>query len=111
MAEDLVQNLFVQLWESNKLENVEKVEHFLLRATKYKCIDFLRTHKSSNLIALDELEDVLIASPVEMEAEDVEPLLHYFASRLPPKTREVFLLSRHSNLTYKEIAAETLLAF
>ena len=106
MAEDIVQNLFVQLWESSKLENVEKVEHFLLRATKYKCIDFLRTHKSSNVVSLDKLEDVLTASPVELAEEDVEPLLHYFASKLPPKTREVFLLSRHSNLTYKEIAAE-----
>jgi RNA polymerase sigma-70 factor (ECF subfamily) len=31
-------------------------------------------------------------------------LLHYFAAKLPPKTKQVFLLSRESNLTYKEIA-------
>jgi RNA polymerase sigma-70 factor (ECF subfamily) len=41
-----------------------------------------------------------------LNEEDIIPLLHYFAAQLPQKTKEVFLLSRTNNLTYKEIAQE-----
>jgi len=41
MAEDIVQNLFIQLWENKKLDNIENPERFLLRATKYKSIPCL----------------------------------------------------------------------
>ncbi len=106
MAEDLVQNLFIQLWESDKLKVVEKYEYFLIRATKYKCIDFLRTKRVGQEIYLDDISEVFSIKSYDLEEEDIEPLLHYFASKLPPKTREVFLLSRKSGLTYKEIAGE-----
>ena len=106
LAEDIVQALFIQLWESGKLEEVKNIEHFLLRAAKYKCIDFLRSKKIKREISLDELPDIIQVSSSELLEEDVEPLLHYFTAKLPPKTREVFLLSRKSGLTYKEIAEE-----
>ncbi len=106
MSEDIVQNLFIQLWENNKLSEAKSVEHFLLRATKYKCIDYIRTKKVKNEIALDNYSDVADTFISELTEDDVEPMFHYFAAKLPPKTREVFLLSRKSGLTYKEIAAE-----
>ena len=106
MAEDIVQNLFIQLWENKKLDNIENPERFLLRATKYKCIDYLRTKKTNKEISLAELPDDLLTETNQLSEEDIEPLLYYFTAKLPPKTREVFLLSRKSGLTYKEIAAE-----
>ena len=36
---------------------------------------------------------------------DYEGLLEKAIGRLPPKCREVFVLSRFSNMTYKQIAA------
>jgi len=95
-SEDIVQHLFIQLWENKKLESADNPERYLLRATKFKCIDYLRSKKNTNETLPDELPDLI----------QVEPLLHYYASKLPPKTREVFLLSRNSGLTYKEIAEE-----
>lgn len=106
VAEDIVQSLFVQLWESNKLETIEKPERFLLRSTKFKCIDFLRNKKKEIHTPLVETVGVQENTISDLNEEDIEPLLHFFASKLPPKTKEVFLLSRTSNLTYKEIAKE-----
>ena len=106
MAEDIVQNLFIQLWENKKLDDIENPERFLMRATKYKCIDFLRTKKPDNEILFDNLPDDLLTETNQLSEEDIEPLLYYFTAKLPPKTREVFLLSRKSGLTYKEIALE-----
>jgi RNA polymerase sigma-70 factor (ECF subfamily) len=104
IAEDIVQDLFVQLWENEKLENIENTERFLLRATKYKCIDYLRTKRINIEISLENLPEIIYTKDKDINEEDIEPLLHYYTSKLPPKTREVFLLSRKSGLTYKEIA-------
>ncbi len=105
-AEDIVQNLFIQLWENKKIEGVKQPDRFLLKATKFKCIDYLRTSKTKNLSSLDGFEEMPELPPSDIAAEDIEPLVHYFASKLPPKTRAVFLKSRESGMTYKEIAAE-----
>ena len=104
IAEDIVQDLFVQLWENEKLENIENTERFLLRATKYKCIDYLRTKRINIEISLENLPEIIYTEDKDINEEDIEPLLYYYTSKLPPKTREVFLLSRKSGLTYKEIA-------
>jgi RNA polymerase sigma-70 factor (ECF subfamily) len=106
MSEDIVQHLFIQLWENNKLSDIKNPEHFLLRAVKFKCIDYLRTKKTKNEIPLENLEDIISTPENELAEEDIEPLFYYFTSKLPAKTREVFLLSRKSGLSYKEIAEE-----
>jgi RNA polymerase sigma-70 factor (ECF subfamily) len=104
-AEDIVQSLFIQLWENNKID-IQNTERFLLRAVKFKCIDYLRTQEVKNKILLEQLPELIETGKQEFKEEDIEPLLHYFAAKLPPKTREVFLLSRKSGLKYKEIAEE-----
>lgn len=105
-AEDIVQSLFIQLWESDKLSTIENPERFLLRSTKFKCIDFLRKKSKNTETTLNDTFNISNTTTSDLNEEDIEPLLHYFASKLPPKTREVFLLSRTSGLTYKEIAEE-----
>ena len=48
VAEDIVQNLFIQLWHTQKLEEISYIEPYLLRATKFKSIDYLRTKNYQN---------------------------------------------------------------
>lgn len=108
ISEDLVQNLFIQLWENNKLESIKKLEPFLLKSVKFKCIDYLRTKQTRNEVSFDKIENSQFEQAIDanINEEDIIPLLHYFAAQLPQKTKEVFLLSRTENLTYKEIAQE-----
>ena len=98
-CEDIVPSLFTQLWETNKLVTIEKPEWFLLRSTKFKCIDYLRKNNSSTKVFVSQESWDQIISTADLNEEDIEPLLHYFASKLPRKTREVFLLS--SNIRVK----------
>lgn len=106
IVEDIVQDLFVHVWESNKLISVKNKSSYLLQATKYRCFDYLRTNKTRKEISLPELPDFDFEKSSELKEEDIEPLLHYFASKLPPKTRQIFLMSRQSKMTYKEIAED-----
>jgi RNA polymerase sigma-70 factor (ECF subfamily) len=105
VAEDVVQNLFIQLWENNKLEDVKNIEHFLLKSIKFKCIDYLRSKNTAKEINMETFSDEAEVKP-ELEESEIEPLMHYFASKLPAKTRQVFLFSRNEGMTYKEIATE-----
>lgn len=106
LAEDIVQELFVHLWEKDKLKNIENPEKFLLRSVKFKCIDFLRKKNKETVEINIDLHKDITTETLMLNEEDIEPLLYYFASKLPPKTKEVFLLSRKSGLTYAQIAKE-----
>lgn len=106
LAEDLVQQLFLQLYEKRALVKVTQPERYLLRCVKFKCIDYHRTKKTKSEIRLEQIPDDSLNVSSDISEEDIEPLLHYFAAKLPLKTRQVFLLSRNSGLTYKEIAEE-----
>ncbi len=103
-AEDLVQDLFLQLWENKRLDAIEEPENFLIRSTKFKCIDHLRSRHVQRIKTVDCIEIEPHISEEQLEEEDIGPLLHYFAAKLPQKMREVFLLSRTSGLSYAEIA-------
>jgi len=106
IAEDLVQNLFIQLWESNKIASVKKMDRFLIKSIKFKCIDYLRTKETKSKINFEDALAHKTTTFSEIKEEDIEPLMHYFTAKLPPKAREIFLLSRTSGLKYKEIAEE-----
>lgn len=106
ISEDLVQNLFLQLYSNKALTSVSDPERYLLKSIKFKCIDFLRTKDTLKEINLETIADSASESLSDISEEEIESLLHYFASKLPPKTREVFLMSRKSGMSYKEIALE-----
>lgn len=101
-AEDLVQNLFIQLYKNDKLQPINNIENYLLRSVKFKCIDFFRTQQHTS--SIEVLPDDSAIETSEITEADIEPLFYYYAAKLPPKTREVFLMSRVGQMTYKEIA-------
>ena len=103
-AEDLVQQLFIQLWEKQMLQKAENQQAYLLRSTKFKCIDYLRTSKRK-IVPLESIPEPP-SDGIKLESEDVIPMLHFFAASLPPKTQQVFLLSRVDGYSNKQIAKE-----
>ncbi len=107
VAEEIVQELFVQFLETNRLQEVDNVDRFLLRSTKFKCIDHLRKKTKGLHISHEELKESAYLHDLQPESGvEFEALFHYFVSKLPPKTRQVFLLIRESGYSYKEAAEE-----
>ena len=110
-AEDVVQSLFIELWEKRAQYQIPaEPRFFLLRATKNRVIDHLRRQAktiqvSSNGIEMAEYGfDLNLADSIHLTTSWVE-LLPFAIDQLPPKTREVLLLSRQEEKSYKEIAA------
>ena len=103
-AEDIVQSLFIQFSQNNRLLTAKITEAYLLKSVKYKCIDYLRI--KTEKLSIEQIHQIPSIQPDEITEDEIEPLFYYYVAKLPPKTREVFLLSRVNKLTYKEIAEE-----
>lgn len=104
-AEDLVQTVFIQLWQNGKLMDIQEPRPFLLKCVKYKCIDFLRSQKRNKEVLLKELPE-LDNFQESLPEEDTAAMLNYFAAMLPSKMQRIFLMSRTQGMTYKQIAQE-----
>jgi RNA polymerase sigma-70 factor, ECF subfamily len=105
LAEDIVQEVFLKVWEMREsLQLDEAMQSYLYRSCYNTALNFLKTQKQKTDI--DQLEAV----PSEDSAEknlsflEAEKQILTAVEALPPKTRLVFSLSRFEELSYKEIA-------
>jgi len=105
-AEDIVQSIFISLWENDKLLGLEHPESYLLKCVKFKCIDHVRSRKIKKEVSMETLPDIGNTFPQSINEEDILPLLNYFVSQLPNRAKEIFLMSRQQGMTYREIAEE-----
>lgn len=107
-AENIVQNVFLFLWEKHHSLRIRtSISSYLYTLVKNKCIDHLRHQKidrdyragqALRLAALEQLDTGLITG------EDPEATVTAAIDRLPPRCREVFILSRAEGKKYSEIA-------
>ena len=119
-AEDILQEVFYELVEANRLlMPIDHVTGWLFRVARNRIIDLFRKKKpeSLNKAALDEdeeglaLEDLLPspdAGPDALYARRV--LLDEVAlalSELPPEQREVFIAHELEGRSFQELAAAT----
>lgn len=105
-SEDIVQTVFIQLWENKKLTQLENPELYLMKCVKFKSLDYLNKQKKTQKISLQDLPDISLPHKGELNEEDILPLIHFFTSQLPPKMQRVFLMSRQHQKSYQEIADE-----
>lgn len=109
VAEELVQDLFTTLWEKrDEIELEHSIKAYLFRAARNKSIDWLR-HKKVE----DEWREEKRQINRENKQPDMSKRLHdkqmlaevkQAISEMPKRRREVFMLSRYEDMTYKEIA-------
>lgn len=109
-AENIVQDVFVMLWEKREILNVQvSLTAYLLSLVKNKCIDYLRhkivaeEYKQEYAMKLSSLEEFNQAFNSD---EEIEKCLTNAINKLPERCREVFIKSRIEGKKYAEIAEE-----
>lgn len=114
-AEDIVQDLFFNLWEKREeLDILTSLSSYLFRAIHNRCIQYLR-HKtvvkgfeSMHQLKLKDAEILSDSSSdfsfTEIQFKEIEHIYNQTNQSLPEKTREIFQLSRNSYKSNKEIA-------
>ena len=102
IAEDIVSDVLIKLWEILKEKEIEHIEALLLTTLKNKSLDHLK-HEAVKTEALRTLE---ACNPEDIFSTEVQQIVTATLALLPEQTRRVFEMSRFENKTNKEIAEE-----
>ncbi len=107
VAEDLVQDLFLEIWNKRETLNItSSIKSYLFRSIVNRSLNWLRANKQ----IFDEVDEGVTNRGDEynvthtMQKNELEDYITICIDELPEKCRLVFILSRFEELSYKEIA-------
>jgi RNA polymerase sigma-70 factor (ECF subfamily) len=105
IANDIVQDVFLKLWEKDFQFDENKIKNLLYKMTNNAFIDYCRKNKKSteniNSLAVGFTKN---EPEVQLEFQEFKTKYEKTLASLPEKQRVVFLMSRVEDLKYKEIA-------
>ncbi|MBO9634786.1 MAG: RNA polymerase sigma-70 factor [Chitinophagaceae bacterium] len=109
-TEDIIQELFSSIWRRReKLAIKENLAAYLYSSARYMCVAFIEKNISQSryLESFSSLYQQVVAPEAEMllRIQEIEQQLQTTIEKLPPRMREIFILSRKEQLSQKEIAA------
>ena len=114
ISQDIVQEVFVKVWENRVQIESLNLEAFLFRLVRNRCIDYIKHLKVVNNRMLEiqisskyeELYriDFIGNEPYVLIEEELKIKIEKTIQNLPERCREVFILSRLDGLKNKEIA-------
>lgn len=117
-AENIVQDVFTELWEKREMLNMPiNLIAYLFTTIKNKCLNHLRhktiVNETANLIQ-EEYFITLRMNLNSLEAfdqnlfseQDIEQIITKALNTLSPKCKEIFIMSKLQGKKQKQIAAE-----
>lgn len=109
-ASDLIQDLFTSLWEDRRKIPVNtSLQSYLFASVRYKVIDKIRKNvtREEYAIIVQSLATHTGHNPEkELEAKELKKIVDIAIAQLPPRTREIYKLSRDEHQTISEIAKQ-----
>ena len=104
-AEDLVQDVFLRLWENREKIREESVGGYLYTIAA----NLIKNHYRRNEISYHFINSLTQKNNSEspeflMEMQEFDHRLQQTLAAMPEKSRDVFLMNRIDGLTYGEIA-------
>lgn len=105
-AKDVVQALFVAIWEDQKkLTNVRSLKYYLYQAVKNNTLQYIHSHRFTELQEAVILELVYVdTTDEEISFKEQSAELQRRLAALPPRRREIFIMNRYDQLSKEEIA-------
>lgn len=106
-AEDLVQNVFINLWtKRDTLEIQSSIKSYLYKSVYNLFInDYRKELRNDNV--LDKIHYEVLQQSIEEEEHSIKSKLDWVNKEidsLPPKSKEIFVMNKRRGLTYKEIS-------
>lgn len=107
-AEEIVQDVFLSLWERRDDLTIEgDIRQYLYKSIKYKVFDFFRNESRKQLL-IDELRlhacNSRCFTDQEVSFNEVQKLIGHAVEKLPCRCREIYVMSRDQGLNNRDIA-------
>ncbi|MEX0315734.1 MAG: RNA polymerase sigma factor [Allomuricauda sp.] len=107
LAQDIVQNVFMKLWEDRyRIHSIKSIKSFLHKSVYNGFVNHWR--KDKRMLVIEEKHLEALNQIVDNEHQDLLQrqikLVKLEIQKLPPKCKETFLLSKQEGLTNMEIA-------
>ena len=105
---DIVQDVFVWLWEKRAQVHIEtSLAAYLRAAVRFKTANYIRSGKVRRDFFEEALRLAATAAPApadEIEIRELKNIILHVTESLPDKCREIFYLSRNERLSNQQIA-------
>jgi RNA polymerase sigma-70 factor (ECF subfamily) len=102
IAEDVIQQVFKQLWEIHTKRPIQKLYPYLITAVKHEALKHIK--ERGKTIMISDTERTLTSSFDNDDSSDSYHLLIKAIHSLPSKCKEIMLLKMQDGLTHQEIA-------
>jgi len=118
LAEEIVQELLIKIWENrDKLVITISLKSYLYRSVHNQCINIIKHNQVTNNLAHKYSEDLRLNADLTMISDEEFTLEDYLydglekdiekaVETLPDQCRVIFQMSRFGMLSYKAIAKE-----
>ena len=110
-AEDIIQNVFLKLFENlHSIKNKNSINFWLFRAARNEVYIYFRNKKSrKDQFDVDDTDALEIDSGFNLaellEIEETKQLIMNAINKFAPEQKEVFILKEYSGFSYTEIAS------
>jgi RNA polymerase sigma-70 factor (family 1) len=120
-ARDLVQDCFVALWEKKENITSDSIVSMLFTMVRNSCLNYLKHQSVVRKHQLTCLEknageeylyhaDMLMHTESKLLLDELQEQVNWVIDSLPPRCREVFLMSRNEGLKNREIAEKLMIS-
>ncbi len=105
-AMDVVQDVFLWIWNNKGSLKIETLRSYLLSSVKYKVANQIRKGKARERFLSFIEETELTEDPVTdwVEVKELRRVIQNCVDSLPERWKEVYELSRNEHLSNREIA-------
>lgn len=109
LVEDMVQNVFLKLYENlGSIRNKEGVNFWLITTARNELYSHFRKAKRKSEDHREDIDEIDAEEPVSLEYEfdmrELKNMIMKELDTLPEEQKEIFILKEYSGLNYKEIA-------
>ena len=105
VAKDIVQEVFIDLWNRRHSSRIQILSGYLLKAVKFQVLKKIRSERLLDH-HLETAQKILHVNETEasINVKELEQILMESMNKLSPRSKEVFFLSRFEYLSNKEIS-------
>ncbi|PWJ55934.1 RNA polymerase sigma-70 factor (ECF subfamily) [Dyadobacter jejuensis] len=106
-AEEMVQDIFVDIWERRHRLEISDLKSYLYSAAKYKVLNYIKAQIIRRTYQKDRLEtqvDCDSNTEQDLAFSDLKSAIANGIEDLPSKTRDIFNLNRLEDKSVKEVS-------